>query len=141
MNNTDTALNSTTVTLSIRNDVIFKKVFSKKKIIQPFLEDVTKQKLDDIEIVDAEKTVYPSARARYNRFDVCLLNSGDGMIGPFITAIVSGLAGWLLATVRDLVKKGRDKAQENNAVYKALIDGVIALLRSALYGYYRTYEH
>ena len=77
MNNTDTALNSSTVTLSIRNDVIFKKVFSQKKIIQPFLEDVTKQKLDDIRIVNAEKTVYPSARARYNRFDVCLLNSGD----------------------------------------------------------------
>ena len=77
MNNTDTAQSSTTVTLSIRNDVIFKKVFSQKKIIQPFLEDVTKQKLDDIRIVDAEKTVYPSARARYNRFDVCLLNSGD----------------------------------------------------------------
>lgn len=77
MNNTDTAPNSTTVTLSIRNDVIFKKVFSQKKIIQPFLEDVTKQKLDDIRIVNAEKTVYPSARARYNRFDVCLLNSGD----------------------------------------------------------------
>ena len=77
MSNTDTAQNSTTVDLSIRNDVIFKKVFSQKKIIQPFLEDVTKQKLDDIRIVDAEKTVYPSARARYNRFDVCLLNSGD----------------------------------------------------------------
>ena len=77
MNNTDTAQSSTTVTLSIRNDVIFKKVFSQKKIIQPFLEDVTKQKLDDIRIVNAEKTVYPSARARYNRFDVCLLNSGD----------------------------------------------------------------
>ncbi|MEE3489155.1 MAG: hypothetical protein VZT48_13750 [Bulleidia sp.] len=52
MNNTDTAPNSTTVTLSIRNDVIFKKVFSQKKIIQPFLEDVTKQKLDDIRIVN-----------------------------------------------------------------------------------------
>ena len=77
MSNTDTAQNSTTVDLSIRNDVIFKKVFSQKKIIQPFLEDVTKQKLDDIRIVNAEKTVYPSARARYNRFDVCLLNSGD----------------------------------------------------------------
>ena len=77
MNNTETAQNNTTVNLSIRNDVIFKKVFSQKKIIQPFLEGVTKQKLDGIQIVDAEKTVYPSAMARSNRFDVCLLNSGN----------------------------------------------------------------
>lgn len=70
-------LRNATVELTIRNDVIFKKVFSKKKIIKPFLEDLTGSILDDIQIVDAEKTMYPSAKARYNRFDVFLLNNDD----------------------------------------------------------------
>jgi hypothetical protein len=58
----------------------------------------------------------------------------------FLTAILSGIAGWLVASLRALTESQRQKEQESDQQLRALEDGVRALLHDRLFSFYTQYE-
>ena len=58
----------------------------------------------------------------------------------FLTALISGLAGWLIASIRNMAHSQYQKEQESEQQLKALQDGVRALLHDRLFSFYTQYE-
>ena len=61
-------------------------------------------------------------------------------ITPFFTAILSGLAGWLIADLRSLSKKYIESQKTNATEADAIKDGVRCLLHSKLFDFYAEYK-
>jgi hypothetical protein len=59
---------------------------------------------------------------------------------PFFTALVSGLAGWLIATLQSLSKTYQESFKKSSAETEALKDGVRYLLHCRLFDYYAEYK-
>ena len=59
---------------------------------------------------------------------------------PFFTAILSGLAGWLIADLRAVSKKYRETQQKSTSEADAIRDGVRCLLHSKLFDFYAEYK-
>ena len=51
----------------------------------------------------------------------------------FLTALISGLAGWLIASIRAMAESQHRKEQENDKQLKALENGVRELLHDRIY--------
>ena len=58
----------------------------------------------------------------------------------FLTALISGFAGWLIASLRARAESQHRKEQESDKQLKALEDGVRALLHDRLFSFYTQYE-
>jgi hypothetical protein len=58
----------------------------------------------------------------------------------FFTAILSGLAGWLIADLRSLTKKYKDSQNKSATEADAIRDGVRCLLHSKLFDFYAEYK-
>ncbi len=58
----------------------------------------------------------------------------------FFTAILSGLAGWLIADLRAVSRKYRETQQKNTTEADAIRDGVRCLLHSKLFDFYAEYK-
>lgn len=64
----------------------------------------------------------------------------EAAFNTFLTALLSGLAGWLLATIKNVTTKAATEKREDQAELDALKDGVRALLHNKLFDYYREYQ-
>jgi len=58
----------------------------------------------------------------------------------FLTALISGLAGWLIASLRDLSAKYKGNLQKSSSEAMAVKDGVRCLLHSKLFDFYAEYK-
>ena len=65
----------------------------------------------------------------------------DTALNTFATAIISGLVGWLIATIRNITARAAEERREDQAELEALKDGVRALLHNNLFDYYREYQY
>lgn len=63
-----------------------------------------------------------------------------GLWQTFLTALISGLAGWLIASIRNMAEEQHRKDMASDKKLQALEDGVRALLHDRLFTFYTQYE-